>query len=470
MKKIYMVFLAVALVAMMTTTTVSAAATGAESLSIGGATNGTNGQEVDITVNATNVSGVGSFQLSILYDPSILNASDVSIVDQFGGAITAGEPDNVNGSINISGMSDTGLEGSGDFATIKFKVVGTAPSSTDISIDIKELKNITGEPVESEPIINNGTFTVVDATGPCEGGPDCIPPVTTITNVTEHGVYQDNVTIELNATDDSSGVSETLFMINGGTTETYSAPIFVDIIGDDSIAFWSIDKEGNIEPQNVVNFTIEEGTPVEKCDPANSLTDCTAPETTISGVEDGATYDTEKTVTLTAEDNAGGSGVATTEYMVNGAATTTYTVPFIVSTEGSNIVQARSIDKAGNEEDWKSVSFTINQTVTPPGEGNGTVKGKVYYDKDHDKKLDKKESGIKRVHVRIRGLDDDNKNIKLKTHTNSDGLYSFTDLPDGRYSVHVEHKSGWRHTSKVTVKVTIEDGNTKTVNFGKRHR
>jgi hypothetical protein len=368
-------------------------------------------------------------------------------------------------------MGATALEGSGDFATITFKVVGTALSSTAVSIDLKELKNTTGEPVDTQPVINDGKFTVTGTTGPCEGGPDCIPPVTTTTNVTEGGIYQDNVTIELNATDDSGVVNETLFMINGGPTETYTAPIFVDIIGPDNITFWSIDNIGNVEPQNMINFAIEAGTqpPVEQCDPANSLTDCIAPTTTISGVDEGVTYDNEATVTLTAEDNAGGSGVATTEYMVNGAGTTTYTAPFPVSIEGPDTVQARSTDNAGNVEDWVSVSFIINQTVTPPGEGNGTVEGKVYNDKDHDKKLDKGDTGINNVHVRIRGLDESNKDIKLKTHTNSKGMYSFTDLPDGTYSVHVETKHGWVRSTKVTRKVTIENGNTNTVNFGKKH-
>ncbi len=463
-----MVFLVVAIAAMITTTTASAAATGAESLSIGGAINGTNGQEVDITVNATNVSGVGSFQLSVLYDPRILNTTSILSTGVIGGTTTS-VPDDENGSIEISGMSATGFEGSGDFVTITFKVVGIAPNSTDVSIDLKELENTTGEPVDIQPVINNGTFTVTEATGPCEGGPDCIPPVTTTTNVTENGVYQDNVTITLNATDDASGVNETFFMINGGTTETYGAPIFVDIVGKDNITFWSTDIIGNVEPQNMINFTIEAGAPVEPCDVNNPQTDCVPPTTTISGVDEGAMYDAPVTVTLTAEDNAGGSGVATTEYMVNGAATTTYTAPFVVSTEGSDKVQARSTDKAGNVEDWKSVNFTINKTVTPPGEGNGTVKGKVFNDKDRDKKLDKRESGINNVNVRIRGLDETNKDIKLKTRTNSKGLYEFDNLPDGEYSVHVEHKSGWRHTSTTTRKVTIEGGNTKTVNFGKKH-
>lgn len=478
MKKIYMVFLVVAIATMITANVSAAATSGADSLSIGGAKSGENGQNVDILVNATNVSGVGTFQLDILYNESVISANDVIIGTGITGGIVEGSVDNANGSVHISGItgSDVGMEGSGTVATINFTVVGNVPDSTKVSIVDKEISNGTGDgPVDRLPDITNGTFTVTEqVVDPCEGGPDCTPPVTTTTNVTEGGVYNDNVTIKLNATDNTgvnnSGVNKTIYTVNGGATKTYTVPFKVDIVGDDNVTFWSTDKAGNIEPQNMINFTIKMGVPVEPCDPADPKTDCISPNTTISGVTEGATYITNKTVTLSAKDNAGGSGVASTEYMVNGGATKTYTVPFVVSIQGPDTVQARSTDKAGNVEDWNTVKFIINKTATPPGEGNGTIEGKVYRDRDHDKKLDSGESGMKNVRVRIRGLDDNNKNIKLKTHTNSKGIYEFSDLPDGTYSVHVSHKHGYRHTSKNTVKVTIEDGNTKTVNFGKRHK
>lgn len=63
-----MVFLVVAIATMITANVSAAATSGADSLSIGGAKSGENGQNVDILVNATNVSGVGTFQLDILYN------------------------------------------------------------------------------------------------------------------------------------------------------------------------------------------------------------------------------------------------------------------------------------------------------------------------------------------------------------------------------------------------------------------
>jgi len=45
-------------------------------------------------------------------------------------------------------------------------------------------------------------------------------------------------------------------MVNGGPTATYSAPFVVDTIGPDNLTYWSIDRAGNVESRNMVNFTI----------------------------------------------------------------------------------------------------------------------------------------------------------------------------------------------------------------------
>src|SRR4030067_40582 len=88
---------------------------------------------------------------------------------------------------------------------------------------------------------------------------DAVPPVTT-TTIIENGSYNNSVNVTLNATDNQggSGVNETFYMVNGGPTTTYSAPFVVDTIGPDNITYWSTDNAGNVEPQNIVNFTIVE--------------------------------------------------------------------------------------------------------------------------------------------------------------------------------------------------------------------
>ena len=180
---------------------------------------------------------------------------------------------------------------------------------------------------------------------------DIIPPATTLSGVTENSSFNNSVTITLNATDNAggSGVNETIYMVNGGATVTYSAPFVVDIIGQDNVSYWSTDNAGNVEPQNMVNFTIGN----------ISIEDTTAPTTTISGVTENGSFNNSVTITLNATDNAGGSGVNETIYMVNGGPTITYSAPFVVDTIGQDNVSYWSTDNAGNVEPQNMVNFTI---------------------------------------------------------------------------------------------------------------
>jgi PKD repeat protein/type 1 glutamine amidotransferase/glucose/arabinose dehydrogenase len=72
----------------------------------------------------------------------------------------------------------------------------------------------------------------------------------------------------------------------------------------------------------------------------------------------GGTYKRPVTVTLSATDE-GGTGVAKTEYRLDGGTFQTYTDPIKVTSDGAHTVEYRSTDGAGNVEDTKSVSFTI---------------------------------------------------------------------------------------------------------------
>lgn len=75
------------------------------------------------------------------------------------------------------------------------------------------------------------------------------------------------------------------------------------------------------------------------------------------------------TVTLSAEDEVGGSGVASTEYTLDGGAAQNYTGPFDVTGEGAHTLTYRSTDNDGNEEtdtdgtSWKSLAIQIDATA-----------------------------------------------------------------------------------------------------------
>lgn len=91
-----------------------------------------------------------------------------------------------------------------------------------------------------------------------------------------------------------------------------------------------------------------------------------APVTTadVSGTPTAGWYTGPVTVTLTATDNEGGSGVAGTEYQLDDATTwTRYTEPVAVSGDGSHELRFRSTDKAGNVEETRSVQVRIDATA-----------------------------------------------------------------------------------------------------------
>jgi PKD repeat protein len=78
-------------------------------------------------------------------------------------------------------------------------------------------------------------------------------------------------------------------------------------------------------------------------------------------------YRTPVTVTLDATD-AGGSGLESTEYALDGGDFEEYDGPITVSEDGEHVVEFRSTDGSGNVEDTKSVEFKIdrNAPVTTP--------------------------------------------------------------------------------------------------------
>lgn len=75
-------------------------------------------------------------------------------------------------------------------------------------------------------------------------------------------------------------------------------------------------------------------------------------------------YTSDVAVTLTAEDNTGGSGVSETLYSFDGSVWHTYTGPFTVTDEGTPTVQYYSKDNRGNVETAKQQVIQIDKT--PP--------------------------------------------------------------------------------------------------------
>nr|MBP7060992.1 chitobiase/beta-hexosaminidase C-terminal domain-containing protein [Candidatus Moranbacteria bacterium] len=98
--------------------------------------------------------------------------------------------------------------------------------------------------------------------------------------------------------------------------------------------------------------------------------DITPPVTTVTlagTIGASGWYTSDVTVTLTATDPDGGSGVEQTEYSLdNGVTWNTYMAPITIVTEGTTTLQYFSTDKAGNQEVKKTETIRIDK-VAPEG-------------------------------------------------------------------------------------------------------
>lgn len=192
--------------------------------------------------------------------------------------------------------------------------------------------------------------TTINTVGAILTASDVAPPTTTIycngvpcTSTTYEG---GSATVAMSATDRGSGLSSTHYTLDG-SDPTLSSPAYTAALtlnaGTTTVKFRSWDNKGNVEATK---------TQVIQVAPAP---DTTPPTTAITcgGTTCASTnYNGGVTVTLTATDNVGGTGVDKTYYTLDGSAPTTsstlYTGPFMLA--GDTTVKFFSTDVAGNAE------------------------------------------------------------------------------------------------------------------------
>jgi beta-xylosidase len=171
------------------------------------------------------------------------------------------------------------------------------------------------------------------------------------------GWYDSAVTVRLKGGDGSgSGVDATEFSLDGGQWTAYGQAIRLEQAGVHTIAYHSVDVAGNTEDDRTLTVKV----------------DATAPTTTarINGAAPAADYSGAVRVAFTRTDGEG-SGAVLTQYAIDGAKDwTDYEGAFDITAAGGHRVDFRSIDAAGNVENYKWVIFTITparpQATMPP--------------------------------------------------------------------------------------------------------
>jgi len=93
---------------------------------------------------------------------------------------------------------------------------------------------------------------------------DFSPPLTTcsLAGEMQGDVYRSNVTVSLTAIDNDSGVDYTRYMIDAGEWMTYAAPFIVSDDGTHIVAFYSVDRSGNVEDEKQCSFIVQHALPL----------------------------------------------------------------------------------------------------------------------------------------------------------------------------------------------------------------
>ena len=191
------------------------------------------------------------------------------------------------------------------------------------------------------PLPTGDASTTVDTTSPTTTG----TPSGTLGN---NNWYTTWVNVSLTATDATSGVASISYRLDSGPWQAYVVPIVVTGEGNHKVEFEATDTAGNVENAKSVSFDID------LFAPTSSLS-------LLGDPGDNGWMRSSVAVTLSATDSA--SGVASTEYRVDGGSWAPYTASFSVTADGSHSVDFRATDDAGRVESPQTVTFRIDKTI-----------------------------------------------------------------------------------------------------------
>ena len=201
---------------------------------------------------------------------------------------------------------------------------------------------------------------------------DATAPTTTATATgTLHpsGWYTATATVRLAGRDAFSGMRATYYRLDGGKKTRYAGPIAIATSGDHHVAYWSVDKAGNVEPDRSLEVKVDVSPPV------------TAPVLTGPVGETGF-YRDDVTVGLDATDAQ--SGVASSQIAVDGGPLGPFAGPIVVSAAGAHEVTFRSTDLTGRKEAIKAIAFTIDRTAPTLGPADSVAPSAAQFSPNGD--------------------------------------------------------------------------------------
>ncbi len=167
------------------------------------------------------------------------------------------------------------------------------------------------------------------------------------------GWYDSAVELTLSADDGAgSGTAATEYRVDGGEWQPYDEPIAIEEAGVHDVEFHSSDVAGNDEAIRRTRLSIDETAPVTSA--------------RINGAAPQPEYTGAVRVALIRTDGDG-SGVVRTDYRIGDGPWTEYTGAFDIDGDRGHRVDFRSLDLAGNVENFRTVTFVIRPGPAPSG-------------------------------------------------------------------------------------------------------
>ncbi len=163
--------------------------------------------------------------------------------------------------------------------------------------------------------------------------------------------YGNDLKLEINATDATSGVEQIYYSINGEDYKLYNEALSINSEGDQKISFYAVDNVGNVEKPQEKKFT----------------TDLSPPKTyyTITGISDGEIIAVNTKIYLSAEDSL--SGVKNSYYKIDEGQYMLYrhgtNILIEKLNDGEHTLYFYSIDKVGNKEAEIVFPFYLDKTA-----------------------------------------------------------------------------------------------------------
>lgn len=175
-------------------------------------------------------------------------------------------------------------------------------------------------------------------------------------DVGESGWFTSAVSVNVTATDETTGVERIEYRVDDGEWTAYDGTVSIADDGKHTVKYAAIDAVGNREDAGSSSVEIDATGPTTEFD-------------TNATKSDYGWYDSDVAVNLSAEDAT--SGVSETRYRVDGGNWTTYEGNLTVTGDGTHTVEFYSVDRAGNVETNQTRTVSIDTTKPEFGSNPG---------------------------------------------------------------------------------------------------